>query len=185
MDAQVTNLTDAQLTRAIQSCGDFQQALSALTFLSDECDYSALYVTAELRRFQCYENSAIVAFARPFEVSRGRTALGLRALGVRLSPAEEQLQSKLLELRRKVIAHSDDESMHFKISTLTPFEDSPVMLPVLQFHESLHLDAAEVAEFQALLSKLVGGLTSAIFALAQRQPARLNVYKVPLGQPRK
>jgi hypothetical protein len=118
MKYQPPDLTDAQLTRVIQACGDFQQALSALTFLSEECDYAATYSTAELRKFQCYENAAIVAFARPFEVSRGRAVLGLRAIGVRLTSSEEHLKNKIIELRRKVVAHSDDERMHFKISTM-------------------------------------------------------------------
>ena len=180
MDFQIPNLTDAQLTRAIQACGDFQQALSALTFLTEECDYAATYSTAELRKFQCYENAAIVAFARPFEVSRGRTALGLRAVGVRLGSAEEKLKSKVIDLRRKVVAHSDDEYMHFKISTLRPFEDSPVLVPTLLFQETLRLGPADVEELQKLLRKLVRGLAETLFALAQSQPERLSVYKQPI-----
>jgi len=183
MANQTLALTDAQLTRAIQSCGDFQQALSALTFLLEECDYSVKYSTAALRKFQCYENAAIIAFARPFEVSRGRTVLGTRAAGVRLSGPEEQLKSKIIDLRRKVVAHSDDELMHFRISTLQPFEDSAVALPVLQFHESLRLDPTDVVELQALLRKLVRGLTEMLFALAQTQPERLNVHKLPVSWP--
>jgi hypothetical protein len=179
MDHPTPYLTDTQLTRVIQSCGDFQQALSALEFLLEECDYAAKYSTAELRKFQCYENAAIVAFARPFEVSRGRTTLGLRAVGVRLTTTEEKLKGKLIGLRRKVVAHSDDESMHFKISTMQPFDDSPLAIPVLVFQESLRLDPAEVDELEALLRKLIHGLTVTIFAIAQSQPERINVYKLP------
>jgi len=179
MDSRASNLTDAQLTRAIQSCGDFQQALSALSFLTDECDYAATYSFVELRRFRCFENAAIVAFARPFEVSRGRTVLGLRALGVSLCASEEALKAKLIDLRRKVVAHSDDDFMHFKISTITPFEDRPLTLPVLQFQESLYLEADEVSSFRNLLHKILGGLTKEILAIAQHQPERLNVYRRP------
>lgn len=179
MDRQVPDLTDTQLIRLIQSCGDFQKALSALTFLLDECDYVAKYSAVELRKFQCYENSAIVAFARPFEVSRGRTALSLRAVGVRLNANEEQLKKEVIELRRKVVAHSDEERMHFKISTIQPFEDSPVSLPVLLFQESLRLGLRETEELVALLHKLIRALSEAIFSIAQLQPERLNVYKAP------
>ena len=179
MDRPTLDLTDTQLNRVIQSCGDFQQALSALVFLLEECDYAAKYSTAELRKFRCYENAAIVAFARPFEVSRGRTMLGLRAVGVRLTTTEEELKGKIIGLRRKVVAHSDDERMHFKISTMQPFHDSPLALPVLLFQESLRLDRAEVEELQALLRKLVRGLAETIFAIAQSQPERVNVYKLP------
>lgn len=179
MDYSPPDLTDTQLTRVIQSCGDFQQALSALTFLLEECDYSAKYSRVVLRKFQCYENAAIVAFARPFEVSRGRTTLGLRAIGVQLSTTEEQLKSKVIDLRRKVIAHSDEERMHFKISTVQPLDDSPLAIPVLLFRESLRLDPAEAEGLQALLRKLVRGLAETIFAIAQTQPERINVYKLP------
>ena len=181
MNNLTPDLTDAQLNRVIQSCGDFQQSLSALTFLSEECDYAARYSTAELRKFQCYENTAIVAFARPFEAARGRIVLGLRAVGVRLNAAEEQLKSKIIGLRRKVVAHSDDERMHFKISTMQPFQDSPVTLPILLFQESLRLESNEVEELQTLLCKLVRGLAESLFALAQSQPERLNVYKLPVA----
>jgi len=139
MDYPTPDLTNVQLTRVIQSCGGFQQALSALTLLLEEWDYATKYSTAELRKFQCYENAVIVAFARPFEVSRGRTVLGLRAVGVRLTAAEEQLKSKVISLRRKDVADSDDEHMHFKISTVQPFNDSPVALPILQFQEGVRV----------------------------------------------
>lgn len=183
MSHEPHSLTDAQLIRAIQSCGDFQQALSALTFLVDDCDYAVKYSTEELRRFQCYENAAIVAFARPFEVSRGRSALGLRAVGIRLSAAEERLKGRVIALRRKVVAHSDEELMHFKISAERPFEDSPIALPLLIFQEFLRLDAVEVQEMQDVLRKLVRGLAKMIFALAQSEPDRLNIYKLPAPAP--
>lgn len=179
MDRPAPALKDTQLIRLIQSCGDFQQALSALTFLLDECDYTVNYSVVELRRFQCYENSAIVAFARPFEVSRGRTALSLRAVGVRFDADEELLKNKIIELRRKVVAHSDEERMHFKIYTTQPFEDSPVALPVLLFQESLRLESTETKELVALLRKLIRALSETIFDIAQLQPASLNVYKKP------
>jgi hypothetical protein len=179
MNRSTPNLTDIQLNRLIQSCGDFQQALSALTFLIEECDYALRYSTTELRKFKCYENAAIVAFARPFEVSRGRTVLGLRALGIQLNPAEVQLKKKVLDLRRKVVAHSDDERMHFKISTMQVFQDSPLAFPVLLFEESLHLNQTEAKELHELLHKFARELALTIFALAQSQPERLNIYKLP------
>jgi hypothetical protein len=181
MGHATSNLTNVQLSRIIQSIGDFQQAQSALTFLLGECDHAAKYTQGELRKFHCYESAAIVAFARPFEVSRGRVALGLRAVSVRLDTAEEQLKSKIIGLRQKVIAHSDDECMHFKISTMQPLEDSLAALPVLLFQDSLRLERAEVEDAQALLRKLLRGLAETIFELAQSYPERLNVYKQPIN----
>lgn len=181
MDDTFPVLTESQLNRVIQSCGDFQQALSALTFLLDECSFSSEHSRAEIRKFRCYEDAAIVAFARPFEVSRGRIILGLRATGVQLSPSDQELKSKIIDLRRKVVAHSDDDSMHFKISTTGPIGDSAVTMPILLFNESLRLDLAEVQELHALLRKLVHGLANLLFLIAQRQPERLNLYKLPVG----
>ncbi len=96
--ADAPSLTDAQLNRAIYSIWDFQQALSALTFLLDECDYSARYTNVELRRLRCFETSAIVSFARPFEVGRGGQALSLKALGIVLSTEERKLKQRLSTL---------------------------------------------------------------------------------------
>ena len=45
----LSNLTDGQLQRLIYSTWDFQQALSALTFLMEECDLEARYNRVELR----------------------------------------------------------------------------------------------------------------------------------------
>ena len=140
VNSSVPDLTDAQLMRLIQSCGDFQQALSALTFLFEECDYAGKYSVPHLRKFRCYESAAIIAFSRPFDSSRGRTALGLRAVGVQLSAEEKVLKSKVVELRNRVIAHSDEESMHFKISTIEPVEGSGHQLPILLFQEALRLE---------------------------------------------
>ena len=50
-------LTDSQLRRLVYSAWDFQQALSALTFLIEDCDYDRLHNVLELRRFRCYETS--------------------------------------------------------------------------------------------------------------------------------
>jgi hypothetical protein len=73
-----SKLSDAQLQRIIYSLWDFQQALSAITFLLEECDFGAKYHFVELRKFRCYETNIIVSFTRPFETSRGHTSLGLK-----------------------------------------------------------------------------------------------------------
>jgi hypothetical protein len=80
----VSGLSDGQLRRLAYSLWDFQQSLSALTFLMEECDFDAKYTAVELRRFRCFESTVIISFARPFEGSRGQTAVGLRAIGIQL-----------------------------------------------------------------------------------------------------
>lgn len=105
--------------------------------------------------------------------------LVLRDVGVQLDPIEKRIKKKVVELRQKVIAHSDDERMHFRISTTQPFSDSPASLPVLMFNESLRLNEEEVNALRSLLRKLILGLSKSLYALAQMQPERLNFYKTP------
>jgi hypothetical protein len=174
-------LTDAQLRRLIYSNWDFQQSLSALIFLMEECDFDAEYSRVDLRKFRCYETSVIVAFARPFEPSRGRTAVGLKAIGVSLSPEELSLQAKVLDLRRKVIAHSDEDEMHFRGTLLEPFEDTSPRMALFQFSESLHLDPGHMRPLESLLRKLMHAITRTLFQVAQTTPSRLETCKTPLS----
>jgi hypothetical protein len=179
MSELLSNLTDGQLHRLVYSNWDFQQALSALTFLMEECDFQAQYNRVELRKFRCYEASLIISFARPFEPSRGQTTLGLRTIGVQLDPQERELKEAMLNLRRKIIAHSDEDHMHYRGSTHRPLEDSSINLPLFQYVESLHIEEAQCRPLEALLRKLTSRISKAIFELAQTAPSRLNLYKQP------
>jgi hypothetical protein len=145
----------------------------------EECDFEAQYSKVDLRKFRCYETSVVVAFARPFETSRGRTALGLKAIGVNLNPEELSLRSKVLDLRRKVIAHSDDDEMHFRGSLLEPFEDTSLRMALFQFSESLHLDRSHMRPLESLLRKLMHAITRTLLQVAQATPSRLETYKMP------
>jgi hypothetical protein len=145
----------------------------------EECDFEARYNPVELRKFRCYESNLIISFARPFEPSRGQTTLGLRAIGLQLTPEEIELKDAMLSLRRKIIAHSDEQLMHFRASTYQPLEDSPFTLPQLQFIESLYIKETQCRPLEALLRKLIAGICKALFALAQAEPKRLNLYKQP------
>lgn len=173
------DLTDAQLRRVIYSNWDFQQALSALTFLMQECDFDAKYTNVQLRKFRCYETSVVIAFARPFEISRGKTSIGLKALGIRLENAELALKQRMLDLRRQVVAHSDEDSMHFRGSVMQPFEDSELTMPTFKFNETLHLNVSELRPLEALLRKLMSAVSLTLFKIAQVAPERLEVYRAP------
>jgi len=171
-------LTDSQLTRTIYSAWDFQQALSALTFLLEDCDYTQKYSRVQLRRFRCYETTLIISFSRPFEQSRNGTTLSLKALGIVLSSDEKSLVTKLLALRRKVIAHSDEEEMHFLAGSF-PVSDGNLRFPQIQFSEQLEFSEAEAHKIETLLIKLKDGIASAIFEIAQLEPDRLEQRKSP------
>lgn len=171
-------LTDRQLIRAIYSFGDIQQALSALTFLLEDCDFTRKYSYVELRRFRCYESTLIISMARPFENSRNGTTLSLRSLGIQLERAETQILEKVLHLRRKIIAHSDEEEMHFRSSIFLVL-DGDLNLPHLQFNEGLHFGESDLRKLECLLRRLQQDMYVFFFKLAQEEPGRLEAYQVP------
>ena len=171
-------ITEQQLIRAIYSTWDFQQALSALTFLLEDCDFTRNYDKVSLRRFRCYESTLIVSMARPFETTRGGTTIGLRALGITLSDDEKGLVARILDLRRKIVAHSAEEEMHFR-STSFSVMDGEFNFPHFQFSEGLHLEERELQELEVFLRSLKGKLAEYFFRVAQEQPELLEKYKEP------
>lgn len=108
----MANMREQRL-RLMMSALDFRQALSAATFLLEECDWSRRYATDHLRRFRCYETTMVVAYGRPFAHARGHTApfrWKLIKPDFQLEPAEAVLHEKLLDCRNKLHAHSDGDS---------------------------------------------------------------------------
>jgi len=170
-------LTQSQLNRAIYSAWDFQQALSALEFLLQEWEPEKAPDTIQLRRLRCYETAMIVAFCRPFEGSRGRSSLGLRALGISLNEDEKVLKERLLHLRRKVIAHSDDEEMHFRSDTHEVAQG--VCVPHLQFNERLTFCYDDLRELELLFRRLRQAINEFFFEAAQMEPELFNTLTIP------
>jgi hypothetical protein len=170
-------LTESQLTRAIYSLWDFQQALSALTFLLEDCDFDQEHNKVDLRRFRCYETTLIISMTRPFEASRSGTTLNLGITGIRLTPDEGLLVEKVMHLRRKIIAHSDEEEMHYR-SIVFPVDDE-FNLPHIQFDEGLHLDEPTFRQIELLLRTLEQALTKFLFRLSQDNPDLLQRDKIP------
>ena len=171
-------LTEQQLERTIYSFWDFQQALSALTFLLEDCDFNQNYSKIELRRFRCYETTLIVSLTRPFEKSRNATTLSLRAIGVRFDDAEKKLVDKVIRLRRRIVANSDEDEMHFRSVTF-PVIEGTFNFPHVQFDERLHLYEDELIKLETLLQKLKHRLAEFLFELAQEEPSVLEKYKQP------
>ncbi len=101
-----------QRLRLMMSALDFRHALSAATFLLEECDWSRRYAIEDLRRLRCYETTLVVAYGRPFAQARGHTApfsWKLIRPGFQLGPDEAALHEKLLACRNKLHAHSDGD----------------------------------------------------------------------------
>jgi hypothetical protein len=128
--------------RIIYSGWDFQQALSALTFLIEECEYEKKYSRVDLRRFRCFETTLIVSFARPFKTGRGQKQLDLSAIGFEFTTEECKLKDKLIRLRDKIVSHSDEEEMVYRTHSLKPF-DSLIRTGIIYYlKEEIHSPAS-------------------------------------------
>lgn len=172
------NITEPQVIRAIYSYWDFQQALSSVTFLLEDCNFDEKYNKVELRRFRCYEANLIISMARPFETTKRGTTIGLRALGIKLTKEQQALVDKILDLRRKVVAHSDEEEMHFRISTFDVL-DGELNIPHFQFNESLYFEKEELFKLELFLRELMQKMAKFFFEVAQNRPELLNKYQEP------
>lgn len=175
------NISEKQVARAIYSTWDIEKALSALTFLLEDADFNAKYNYVDLRRFKCYETTLIVSLARPFEASRNGTILNLKTLGIRLTNEEKNLLDKAMFLRRKIFAHSDEEEMHYRVSTF-PVMDGEFNFPHFQFDEALSLEEDELHQLEIMLRRLKGEFAKFFFKLAQENPELLDAYKVPASK---
>jgi hypothetical protein len=171
-------LTEQQLERAIYSIWDFQQALSALTFLLEDCDFEKEYDKVSLRRFRCYESTLIISMTRPLETTRSGTTIGWRALDIKLTKAEKALIKKVRDLRGAIVAHSAEEEMHFRVSTF-PVLDGDFNIPHFQFNEGLLLEKNELLELELFLRKIKEKLAKYFFKVAQENPELLVRYREP------
>jgi len=178
---KVKDINDDQLKRIIFSGWDFQQALSALTFLEEEVDYDVKYTYVHLRKFRCYEVNAIISFCRPFEAARGKTTLSLKTIGIKLTEEERALKQHLLYLRRNIVAHSDEDEMHFRAKAHDmDIRGENFVLTEFVFDESLHLTENEAYEFQNLLHKLRNMIAQFSIVLAQERPDLFDFYHQPV-----
>jgi len=139
---KITLHAEARRRRLVYSLNDLQQALSACDFLY-ECEETNTYSKIELRRFRCYETTLVVAYTRPFSQSRGAAAaLTLKMIGLKLSKDRQALHDRLMDMRNKIMAHSDSEMMRM---TTQPFDVSmqdgepPVYLIQMVFDEGITL----------------------------------------------
>ena len=99
-----------QLQRLMMSALDFRHALSAATFILEECDWSKFYANEDLRRFKCYETTMVVAYARPFTTARGHGApfsWKLIKPDFEIKDSEKAIHERLCECRNQLHAHSD------------------------------------------------------------------------------
>lgn len=106
-----------ELQRLMMSARDFQQALSANTFLREDCDWDAEYNLSDMRRLQCFETTMVVAYSRPFSKVRGfSTPFRFKLLpNFALTSEESDLHEKLINQRNRLHAHSDGDFTQLRL----------------------------------------------------------------------
>lgn len=174
------SMTEKQFNRLIQSNWDFQQALSAITFLLEECEYEGTSTRAEMRKFRCYETTLVVSTMRPFDKSKNGLMQILGSMNYQLNEREQALLDKLRYTRDKIMAHSDDIEMHFKTKNLIIGKDeAEPTFPLIVYDEGLFFERSEILDLQNLIYKLMGNVTSTIFKYSQTHPEQFEKYKKP------
>ena len=83
-----------------------------------------------------------------------------------------------MHLRRKIIAHSDEEEMHYRTSTFPVFEGE-INIPHFQFNEGLHLEENELFKLETLLRRLKDEIASFFYKVSQNNPDTLHQYHEP------
>ncbi len=120
MHESLKNAEYKKLNRIILACRDFQESLSAVTFMLEDMDpkEEETYTLAELRRLRCYETTAIVAYARAFNSQRGgkRDPFSFEDIDLDLDKDEQDFHNKLISLRDEIYAHSDADVLDYSAS---------------------------------------------------------------------
>ena len=170
-----------QKIRMVGALGDFQLALSAATFLSD-AEEGAHYSIVELRRFRCFEHTAIISYARPFSQSKGSLPkLSLKQCAANLTTLEQELHDRVITLRNKLVAHSDLEMMNFAsfVEGASADPEKGLSMFLARHDEGLQFYSfREQSAFVALITKVQFSLYRRLFNEAQADPTslRLNVH---------
>lgn len=167
-----------QRIRMLSALGDFDLALSAADFLY-EAEENELYSHVELRRFRCYEHTAIMSYARPFSQSKGKVQkLHLHQCGVKLIGQEKELHERVIKLRNKLVAHSDHEMMNFaaKAHGVDVNSDKPFFALLTQHDEGLQFYRySEQDALVGLIRKVSFGLYKKLHDLAQSEPKAFDI----------
>jgi hypothetical protein len=171
-----------KLTRLLISVRDFQEALSAVTFLHADVDQFAKYSLAEMRRFRCYETAMVIAYARPFSMAKGEIGpLKPKDTGLSMTAAEKSLHGKLITHRNTVYGHSDAEFVEMRVMVLhLPLDHNPAgfdwVMP--RFEERMRFSLTEIGAIQDMLHKLVHALAHQCQKLGAAFKDRFTTYEV-------
>jgi hypothetical protein len=101
-------------------------------------------------------------------------------VGYKLSKEEKELFEKVKDARNKVLAHSDDEEMHFKAVNLDlgP-DDFDFTFPHIVYDEGLFFEKSEIRILENLLRHLRHNIYSVLIEYSQTHPDKFEKYKQP------
>lgn len=171
-----------RLNRLMLSSRDFQQALSAATFLYQDMDEARSL--PDWRRLRCYETNMVVAYARPFSQARGPVKrLSLSELSADLNFEESGLHQRLIEHRNRLHAHSDAEFVPMSVEVWgTPLPDDRLDFEFVmpKFDEGCDFTSMEVLRVQGLCHKLLHTTIMATQALKERFGGRFKAVRFDL-----
>lgn len=167
-----------RLVRMMSALGDFELANSAAAFLY-EVDDDERYSKVELRKFRCFEHTAIVSYGRPFTIAKGRFPhLSQKMCGDPLSAEQGVLHERVMRLRNKLVAHTDVELMNFasKRHDIGPINGKPFHIFHSQHDEGLQFQSfLERVDFVNLIRTILHGLYEQILSETQSNPNALDM----------
>ncbi|MEA1015335.1 hypothetical protein [Sphingosinicella sp. LY1275] len=146
--------------RLVQAVADFQMALSAIDFMC-ELDEHRRLTRVERRRYRCFEDAAVIAYGRAFSNAEGLPFLVFKHMDFKPTPDEKELHDRLIERRRKVVAHSDADRQRILFAT-EEFEadNGTFMIPHVDFDDALafYSDRLRIMEWLRRLIHAVGAV---------------------------
>ncbi len=166
-----------QRTRLLYALEDFELALSASAFLA-ECDPYKIYSKVDLRRFKCYETTAIISYARPFSQSVGSIPrLKFALIRDKLDEELQNLHHSIIEMRNKKFAHSDAEMMRMfcQTSTIDIGKNFNFILLQTTFDRGLTFIGTKLVELNKLLHVAHYTIYKTLFDDAQKNPEKFNL----------
>jgi hypothetical protein len=179
-----------KLNRIILAGRDFQESLSAITFILEEMDpeEEEMYTIPELRRLRCYETTAIIAYARAFNSQRGGRLdpFSFEDIDLSLTEEEIELNHKLIDFRDEIYAHSDADTAEYHAS-IGEYEirDGEVMRFMRAQHfEGTRLRWKEYLVFERLNQKARHGCDEKMSELSVNHKDKFKVFSHKMSSAR-
>lgn len=166
---------------------DINIANSSIVFLQELDFDKGEYHYTELRRFRAFEANAIIAYCRPFAMSKKGTTINMGYAGIKFDENAQALHEKIMTLRSKIIAHSDEDFMHFNFKLhdmgYKDMDGNKIDLPFpnLVVDEGLYLDQSEIWDFHEHVRKLQYTLYKSVMKISKAYPELIEGYVKPDG----